>query len=516
MSSGRHAVGLLAWALVAVVLAIAPTRAAAARGLIVGVTENAFRWQPVAAAAVSRDLGLSAIRITLQWSPGQTDLSGPDAVNLDAMVGATAGLRAVVTVTGAAQFAPLDGAARDAYCTYVRAVVARYPAINDVVIWNEPNLGFFWQPQFDVNGASAAPAAYEALLARCWDVLHAVRPGLNVILTVSPSGNDDPYAPSNVSHSPGAFIRKLGVAYRASGRRAPIFDTIGHNPYGLSSAEAPWARHLSPSHIGEGDIDRLVQALDDGFRGTSQPVPGGCAGAATCPSIWYLEAGYQTVPDAGHRARYTGRENDGHPVPDSAGLATGGEPSQSSQLVAGIRLAYCQPYVGAFFNFLLWDEPDLTRWQSGVLWADGGHKASYDALRRVVDEVKNDRTDCAHLTAETVTRFRPAPDALLERLEWPTTTLFSAFNEIWRFSVAARADEVFEASIERLRAIRSRSTTQKAVLRVVGTLRKRSPRIIQFQRTRVAPGRYRIVLRVTRTSRPRLTVVRSSPVFVVR
>ena len=516
MISRRPAVHLLGLTLVAVLLAVVPSRSEAAPGLIVGVTDDAFRWQPDAAAAVSRDLGLSAFRLTLEWSPGRTELADGDAVNLDAMVAATAGLRILVTVTGAQQSAPIDSPSRDAYCTYIRGVLGRYPTINDVVIWNEPNLGFFWQPQFDASGASAAPAAYEALLARCWDVLHAFRPGVNMILTVSPSGNDNPSALSNISHSPGAFIRNIGAAYRASGRRAPIFDTIGHNPYGLSSAEAPWARHLSPSHIGEGDIDRLVAALGDGFRGTSQPVPGACAGAPSCPTIWYLEAGYQTVPDPAHRRLYTGRENDAHPLPDGAGIATGSEPTQSSQLIAGIRLAYCQPYVGGFFNFLLWDEADLTRWQSGVLWIDGSHKAAYDALRLVIDETRNGRTDCAHLAAASVTPSRPAPDALLERLEWSPTTVFSAFNEIWRFSVAARSDEFFEARIDQLGRTGSRSVTHQAVLRVAGNLRKSRPRVIQFARTRMPPGRYRVVLRVTRTSRPRLTVARSSPVFVVK
>ena len=190
MISRRHAVCVLALTLVVVVLV--PSRSDAAPGLIVGVTDNAFRWQPDAAAAVSRDLGLSAFRVALEWSPGQTELATGDAVNLDAMVAATAGLRILVTVTGAPQSAPIDNPSRDTYCAYIRGVLARYPMINDIVIWNEPNLAFFWQPQFDASGTSVAPAAYEALLARCWDVLHAYRPGVNLILSVSPSGNDDP------------------------------------------------------------------------------------------------------------------------------------------------------------------------------------------------------------------------------------------------------------------------------------------------------------------------------------
>jgi hypothetical protein len=203
-------------------------------------------------------------------------------------------------------------------------------------------------------------------------------------------------------------------------------------------------------------------------------------------------------------------------VPDSGGAAGRGLPSQSEQLVAGIRLAYCQPYVGAFFNFMLWDEPDLTRWQSGVLWRDGSHKNSYAALQHVIDETRTGHTDCARLKAAGSTPSRPAPDVLLERLEWSPTTVFSSFNEIWSFAVAARSDARFAARIARLRHTRSGWPTGKTVLRASGRLRKSRPRVVQFARTRLPPGRYRVVLRISRLHRPLLAVTRSSPVFVVR
>src|SRR5262249_16856041 len=154
-------------------------------------------------------------RVELNWTSGQTQMSPRDVGSLTSMVAAGAGMRIVVTVFGRAVDAPVDAAGRESYCAYVRDLLSRFPAINDVVIWNEANLGYFWQPQFNADGTSAAPAAYEALLARCWDVLHTFRPSVNLIMTTSPSGNDDPTAASNVSHSPGSFIRDMGSAYRA-------------------------------------------------------------------------------------------------------------------------------------------------------------------------------------------------------------------------------------------------------------------------------------------------------------
>jgi hypothetical protein len=57
--------------------------------------------------------------------------------------------------------------------------------------------------------------------------------------------------------------------------------------------------------------------------------------------------------------------------------------SQSLQLVAAISLAYCQPAVGAFFNFELYDEHRLGGWQSGVLYANGVRKAWFATFKRI-------------------------------------------------------------------------------------------------------------------------------------
>lgn len=482
----------------------------AAPGLVTGVTDDGFRWRTREAATFARLLGLSAFRVSLEWSPGQVDLTATDARQFDAMVPATFGLRTVVTVYGSAQSAPRDAVGRTAYCTYVRNLLERYPTIDDVVIWNEANLGFFWQPQFDANGASVAPAAYGRLLAHCWDVLHALRPSVNLVTSTSPSGNDNPSAVSNVSHAPGSFVRKLGAAYRASGRSKPIFDTVGHNAYGMSSAEAPWRRHLTPSHISQGDVDRLVQALADGFLGTAQPTPAACAAAVSCVRIWYLEVGYQTPPDAAHRDQYTGRENDAQTVPDvAAGI---GAPAQAAQLKAGVELAYCQPYVGGFFNFLLWDEPDLARWQSGVLWVDGSKKASFEALQSAVAAVAGGNVDCAKLRASQVSPSQPAPDAIVDRIEWSSTAVFSRFNEIWTFAIAARVEASYGATIYRM-SVRGRRATK---LTASGVLARARPKVVRLPAERLQPGRYRIGVAVKRQRAPRLAVTRYSPVFVIR
>ena len=52
-------------------------------------------------------------------------------------------------------------------------------------------------------------------------------------------------------------------------------------------------------------------------------------------------------------------------------------------------------HVGALLNFQLQDEPDLNRWQSGVLWADGTPKRSYDSWRNTIAEVNAHAVDCS-------------------------------------------------------------------------------------------------------------------------
>jgi hypothetical protein len=68
---------------------------------------------------------------------------------------------------------------------------------------------------------------------------------------------------------------------------------------------------------------------------------------------------------------------------------------QAEQLGAALRLAYCQPRVTAFFNFLLVDEPSLSRWQSGLLWADWKRKPAFAAYRTAIADVRAGTVDCS-------------------------------------------------------------------------------------------------------------------------
>lgn len=363
---------------------VTPKRSAPEHELFVGLTEDAFKLEPDSALPVARELGVTTFRITVPWEPGARTLPPDVVAQLDAMMTARGSERFVVALYGRPETAPLDETARDDYCAYAADLVERYPAIKDLVVWNEPNKSYFWQPQFDELGASAAPAAYVDLLAHCWDVLHDLRPEVNLIApATAPKGNDLPDARSNISHSPGKFIREMGLAYRRSGRDAPLFDTVGHHAYGTNSAEPPATDHPG-STIAEGDYADLMEALSEAFSGTAQAVPGACV-EERCTFIWYLEMGFQTTVIPEKLPVYTGEEN----------VETIPPEEQSAQFERAVELAYCQPFVRGFFNFLLWDEASLEGWQSGPFWADRTPKPSYEGLKQVIADATAGRIDCS-------------------------------------------------------------------------------------------------------------------------
>jgi hypothetical protein len=347
--------------------------ASAAPRLRLGFDDDRIKWmtKPDGFVALQRELGAPFTRITIPWQRGEVRL--PPVVRTYLARAAAAGRlkqKVVLAVYGEAAEAPTDPVAREQFCRYARNVMARVPAMSAIVIWNEANSPRYWP-------TSAGARAYEALLARCWDVLHAARSTVNVV-------------DSTASHyDPAGFIRALGAAYRASARDKPIVDTFGHNPYPDFAAEDPWAAHSAGGTIGEGDYDKLMAAITDAFAFTAQRVP-----SDGWRRLWYLEDGFQTVVppffDWVYRGLYTGHENDRTVLP-----AFGLRRSQSSQLTDAISLAYCQPAVSAFFNFELIDETRLVGWQSGLLYANGIRKPSFGAYREVAAAASSGSIDCS-------------------------------------------------------------------------------------------------------------------------
>jgi hypothetical protein len=375
--------------LLALALAVSAPAAHAAPYFRLGFDDDGIKWmtKPDSFIALQRELGAPFTRITIPWRRDEVRL--PPVVKTYLARAAAAGRlkqKVVLALYGSAADAPTDPVSRARFCSYARNVMARVPAMSAIVIWNEANSPRYWP-------TSSGAAGYEALLARCWDALHAARSTVNVV-------------DSTASHyDPAGFIRAMGRAYRASGRHRPIVDTFGHNPYPDFAAEDPWAQHPAGGTIAEGDYDKLMAAITQAFQSTPQRVP-----SASWRRLWYLEDGFQTaVPPFftwQFGGLYRGRENDRTVLPPF-----GFGRSQASQLTAAISLAYCQPAVSAFFNFELIDETRLVGWQSGLFYANGIRKPSFDAYKRISTAVANGTIDCTKVAGAPMSPLpkRPGP-----------------------------------------------------------------------------------------------------------
>ncbi len=257
----------------------------------------------------------------------------------------------VLAVFGFGTRTPARPAAQARFCAYAARVLALVPDARAVVVWNEANSRTYWR---------AGPRAYERLLARCYDALHAERPRI-VVLDSTAS-----------AHAPDAFLSAVAAAYRASGRKAPLLDAFGHNPYPRTSAEAPDATH-DHGFVGEGDYARLAATLARGFAGTGQ----------RSRDIWYLEDGFQSSIPAALLRGYSGRET-----------AVTVPPAEQARWVRdAVLLAACQPTVRAFFNFELVDETRLAGWQSGLFWRGAEAKP---AARAFAAAARSVRGGCRH------------------------------------------------------------------------------------------------------------------------
>jgi hypothetical protein len=358
-----------------------PTPTPTPTRLVVGAVEDAAKWStPDAKMELARRAGFRAIVLSSVWTP---PLTAPAPADLDALRAAAAaaskaGIRPIVAVYSFSSVTPTTPEARDQFASYAAALARALPSVRDFSIGNEPNLNLFWMPQFAPDGTDAAAGSYLALLAETYDALKAVSTDVNVIGgSLSSRGSDDPTA-ARQTHSPTAFIRDLGAAYRASGRTAPIMDMFSLHPYPENSSIPPGFQHPRSTSIGLGDYDKLVALLGEAFDGTGQP-------GSSLPIV-YGEYGLQTVIPPGKSGVYSGGEQ--------APTKPIDEGSQGAAYATAIRMAACQANVRMLLFFHVSDEPQLERLQTGVYYADDTPKASLGPVADVARAAASGRIEC--------------------------------------------------------------------------------------------------------------------------
>jgi hypothetical protein len=376
----------LAFAVVLLALAAAAPSQAAPRTLVVGASESASLIPDAVVAKTRMDLavlaGFTEIEVRADWTRGKTAPTAEELASFQASALAAQldAVRLVIAVnTGGAGQTPLSLFDRRQFAQYTASLAQSLPYVRDFIVGNEPNLNRFWMPQFDRRGHDLAAPAYEALLARTYDSLKAVSPSINVIGgAVSPRGADRAKS-SRQTHSPTAFLRDLGAAYRRSRRPTPIMDMLVVHPYGESSKTPPTAAHPKSTSISIADYPKLVKLLRDAFRGTAQR-------GASLP-ILYGEYGVQTRIPSDKLGAYT-----------NLGVWTAAdavsETMQAAYYKQAIQLAYCQPTVAGLLFFHVSDEPDLDRWQSGLFYADDTPKTDLALVTTAVQAAQAGTLTC--------------------------------------------------------------------------------------------------------------------------
>ncbi len=258
-------------------------------------------------------------------------------------------------------------ARRRLFASFLATLARSYPQVRSFVVGNEPNQPRFWQPQFR-GRRPVAGAAYERVLALAYDALKRVRPSIQVVAAgISSRGNDDPVALENRSTSPVRFIRDLGAAYRTSGRTRPIMDALGFHPYPRSSTDS-LRRPLDWPNASYANLGRVRQALWDAFHDTRQPT------TENDLRIVIDEVGWQAAVPAAAQSAYTGFES----------VAVASERAQAGVYSELVRRSACDRTIAGVFLFPLLDEPDLERFQSGIVRADASRRPSFDAVRSAV------------------------------------------------------------------------------------------------------------------------------------
>jgi len=280
-------------------------------------------------------LGVDLVRFTIDWSKvearrGVRDWSAVDPV----LEGLRArGIRAVVTLYGTPRWAnggrsqnwaPTSGST---FAAFAAAAAKRYLWVKDWLIWNEPNQRRWLKP--------TTPRTYVTkLLNPAYAAIKRTSGGTRVAGGVTaPRG-------STGGVSPVDWIRGM----RAAGAR---LDAYAHHPYPLDRFQTPSTGACGHcSTITMASLERLLREVRNAWGGAMR--------------IWLTEYGYQTNP------------------PDRAlGVSYA---TQARYVGEAAWRAYKARNVDMLIQYLYRDEPEVGRWQSGLVTSTGAAKPARRAF----------------------------------------------------------------------------------------------------------------------------------------
>jgi hypothetical protein len=438
-----------------------------------------------------RDMGMTVSRLVVVWDPANP-MAIHDRAQLDRLINAARGygITPFFNVTQSRPWVFSSAENRALFASFLQMLARTYPQVTDYTIGNEPNVTYFWRPQFNEDDSPRAPTDFVDLLARAYDALKAVNPNIVVAAGgLDARGNDDPDAKSNISNSPVRFIKYMGEVYRASGRNRPLFDEVSFHPYPASARDALTKSYAWPN-AGIADLDRLKQAYWDAFHGTAQPT------FEDGLRFNLDETGWQSAAPPSSATAYNSSEIN----------ETIDEATQAQIYGEMIRYLACDPSVENVLVYRLIDEPDLKRWQSGVIRADGSRKPAYDAIKETIAQTGG-------RCGGQVRGFQHRSDVEGANATFqlgPKPARATAF----RFTVTAEENAKFDARIIRVSAKTGLSRSQRTALSVsfplasaavaadTGNVQARWAPVVQFPAKRLKPGWYVYAVKLVSEANP--------------
>ena len=467
-----------------------------------GVTDDHAKYAHDGGASffpMLRDLGMSENSMTVTWDPAYPTAI-PEKVFLDRVVpqAAARGMRLIFSVQPR-QAASITRSFTTAsqFTAFLQQLAMTYPQVHDFVVGNEPNQPRFWQPQFDEAGNPASPSAYEALLAAGYDALKAVNPSIRVIgFGLSHRGNDDPNAASNISMSPVRFIAGAGAAYRASGRTRPIMDDFGFHPYPGASTDSI-AKGAQWPNASVANLDRIKQALWDGFHGSAQPtVEDGLGFRVT-------EIGWQAAVPQTSLGSYTGAEN----------VETAPEDTQADIYGSLVRLLECDTQVSDVLFFHLIDEASLEGFQSGLMRADGSARPAYAAVKQALAETGGKCTEMPKTWRHTMTVVGASLSwKSYKRSSWATATVGEDVKVVSGVVRVSRKGRVSRNAVAR--ALADGGVPQVQAVQQ-GAIKAYWNQIVKVPKTGLVRGTYVAAVQLSSAVAPERTVLFVGPRFRV-
>ena len=249
------------------------------------------------------------------------------------------------------------------FANFAFAVAQRYgPLVRDYILWNEPNLPLWLQPQAQCgkhNCTPVSPSVYRAMVRAAYPAIHSIDPDARVLIgALAPAGSQ--LKSRNANMRPLEFLRGLGcvdvqlqpIRRGSCARFQPaLADGISYHPH--STRHAPSQPYEDPDNADLGSLKRVERLVDHlqatgRLQGTTRPL-----------SFWLDEYAYQTNP------------------PDKLrGVSPG---AQDRYLQQAAYIAWRDPRVVMMAQYLWTDEPTgggrrYTGWQSGLRFADGTPK----------------------------------------------------------------------------------------------------------------------------------------------